>query len=103
MNRERPFTSGLRLRRLQPDHLPIDSEPTIPVIVDCPGVLLRRIGPTLPHFKNENVELADKARIAAAALRLGALSTGYLFRGSSRIGRSSLIPSRATAICLDLR
>lgn len=47
--------------RLQLDHLAIHSEPAVSVIVDGLRILLRRIGPGLEHFRDEEIVLVDEA------------------------------------------
>jgi hypothetical protein len=47
--------------RLQLDHLAIHSEPAVSVMVDGVRILLRRIGPGLEHFKDEEIVLVDEA------------------------------------------
>ena len=45
--------------RIQFNHLAIHSEPSVPVMVDGPRMLLLRIRPGFEYFQDEAVELVD--------------------------------------------
>lgn len=64
-------------------------------MVDSLGVLLRRIGPSLKHFKDENVELADKAGIDHPAFEIREAL-------SHKGGRHALGRNRGQAKLLEL-
>ena len=57
--------------RLQLDDLAIHSEPAVSVMVDGLRILLRRIGPGLEHFKDEEIVLVDETGIGHLAFEIG--------------------------------
>src|ERR1035438_10276004 len=57
--------------RFQLDHVAIHSEPAVSVMVDGFGILLRRIGPGLEHFKDEEIVLVDETGIGHLAFEIG--------------------------------
>ena len=72
--------------------------------LNCPFQSQRLIQPaTLYTLFNEYGSNHIRASWPAKALRLGAIRAVYLPCDSSRTGRPSLIPSRATVICFDFR
>ena len=57
--------------RLQPERLPIDDEPAIPVVVNSLGILLGRIRPGLYHFEDKKIVFVDQTPISNLAFQIG--------------------------------
>src|ERR1039458_4705830 len=65
--------------RLQNDRLAIHDEPTVSVMMDGLGFLLRRIGPCLEHFQDKQIVFAHETSIGHFAFKIGE-TFGYQWR-----------------------
>src|ERR1039458_1023671 len=61
----------LRHLRFNPDPFPVHNETAISVMMDGPGVFLRRIGPGLEDLQDEEIELVHQMSIDHPTFKIG--------------------------------